>query len=322
MFSTWTPKLVEPVRWLIIIGIAATLAQTVLFVISGPQSSESARPAVRTPDNTPARSANTSINAIVSRNLFGVVDADVAQVAAPTTETRLPLTLQGVFVGDQPETSAAIISQNNRAGELYVVGAVVPGNAELMEVHPDHVVLRRAGNLETLTFPEVTAALVPGGNADAGGTFSTDRVAASVSGFDSDYDDGYDEDEAEFAEESGLLQSGFNSGSAPLSTPREFVDSYRERLDQDPQGALADLGIAPVSVDGSQGYRLGNLAQSPYLSQTGLQPGDIVLSVNGSPVGNIQQDRQQIDSILDQGTARLEVQRGTRRFFVTTSLKQ
>lgn len=322
MFSTWTPRLVEPVRWLIIIGIAATLAQTVLFVISGPQSSESARPAVRTADNTPARPTDTSINAIVSRNLFGVVDADVVTAAAPTTETRLPLTLQGVFVGDQPETSAAIISQNNRDGELYVVGAVVPGNAELMEVHPDHVVLRRAGNLETLTFPEVTAALVPGGNADAGGSFSSDRAADDFSSLDGGYDEDYDTDAEEYAEESGLLQSGFSSSSGPVSTPREFVDSYRERLDQDPQGALAELGIAPVSVDGSQGYRLGNLAQSPYLSQTGLQPGDIVLSVNGSPVGNIQQDRAQIDSILDQGTARLEVQRGTRRFFVTASLKQ
>jgi general secretion pathway protein C len=318
LFSTWTSKLVEPVRWLIVIGIAATLAQSVLFVISGPQGSESARPVQRSTDAVATRPAATSINAIVSRNLFGAVEAGALTTAAPTRETRLPLELRGVFVGDEPEDSAAIIAQSGKNGELFAIGAVVPGNAELMEVHPDHVVLRRAGNLETLTFPDEKTALVP----DSADDRADDTSAGSLDNSFASYDD----DELEAGEESGMLQTnpGSNIGSngSALTTPREFVDSYREKLDEDPQAVLADLGIAPVSVDGSQGYRLGNLAQSPYLSQTGLQPGDIVLSVNGSPVGNIQQDRQQIDSILNQGTARLEVQRGTRRFFVTASLKQ
>jgi general secretion pathway protein C len=319
LFSTWTPKLIEPIRWLIIVGIAATLAQSVLFVISGPQSSDSARPVTRSTPEV-ARPSPTSVNAIVSRNLFGAAAAGAIETAAPARETRLPLELRGVFVGETPEDSAAIIAQRGKNGELFAIGAVVPGNAELREVHPDHVVLRRAGNLETLTFPEEQAAIVPG-SADSQ-TDNSGMVSESLaSGFAS-----YDEDTLETNEESGLLQTNIGSdiGSPHngLNTPRDFVDSYRDKLDEDPQAALAELGIAPVSVDGSQGYRLGNLAQSPYLSQTGLQPGDIVLSVNGSPVGNVQQDRAQIDSILNQGTARLEVQRGTRRFFVTASLKQ
>ncbi len=99
------------------------------------------------------------------------------------------------------------------------------------------------------------------------------------------------------------------------------VQSYRERLQQDPVGTLNSLGVAPVASGGAQGYRVDSLASSPYLAQTGLQPGDVVLSVNGRPVGDVQQDQAQIDNIVAQGSARLEVQRGTRRFFVTASLK-
>ncbi len=99
------------------------------------------------------------------------------------------------------------------------------------------------------------------------------------------------------------------------------MQSYRDRLQQDPTGTLNSLGVAPVSTSGAQGYRVDNLAGSPYLAQTGLQAGDVVLSVNGRPVGDIQSDQAEIDNIVAQGSARLEVQRGTRRFFVTTSLK-
>jgi general secretion pathway protein C len=80
------------------------------------------------------------------------------------------------------------------------------------------------------------------------------------------------------------------------------------------------LGVAPVADGASEGYRVGNLAQSPYLSQTGLQPGDVILSVNGRPVGDLNQDRLELDNVLAEGSARLEVQRGTRRFFVTATL--
>ena len=107
------------------------------------------------------------------------------------------------------------------------------------------------------------------------------------------------------------------------SSPRDLVNQYREILADDPEGALADLGIAAVSPGSAEGYRLDTLsAESPYLRQTGLQPGDVILSVNGQPVGDVQRDQQQIDNVLSQGSARLEVQRGSRRFFVTASLNQ
>ena len=287
-------RMAEPARWIIIGGIAFTLANLVLFFLAPPAvdgpSSASSGPAQRVPDRRPA----VSLNAILSRNLFGEAGATTAPVdtGLPAVETRLPLELLGVFVADVVEESAAIVSQKGKAGELYAIGGMLPGNAELIEVHADHIVLRRAGGRETLRFPEIS---------------STPVVSAP-------------------APQQARNRSSGTTDNAPwtedVPSPRDFVSAYRGRLDEDPEGALQELGITPVDEGDGSGYRLDDMAaNSPYLSQTGLQPGDVVLSVNGQPVGNIQQDRRQIDNILAQGSARIEVQRGTRRFFVTASLK-
>jgi len=292
-------RLVEPVRWLVIGGIAFTLANTVLFFVAPPEAdtdTTTSRSNTRTPDRRP----EVSINAILSRNLFGQAGASAtatAQNDLPTVETRLPLELLGVFEADEAQDSAAIVAQKGKAGELYVVGQLLPGNAELIEVHADYIVLRRAGARETLRFPQV-----------AGGSELTPTEPADLPEGPDQPPDGQT-DAAPWTKDS--------------PSPRDFVTNYREKIDQDPEGALQEMGISPVATDAPRGYRLDSMAtNSPYLSQTGLQPGDVVLSVNGQPVGNIQQDRQQLDTILAQGSARIEVQRGTRRFFVTASLNQ
>jgi general secretion pathway protein C len=250
------------------------------------------------------------LNALLSRNLFGAVDAaavDAQATEAPTVATRLPLELRGVFVADVPEESVAIISQKGRAGELYSVGDTVPGNATLVEVQSDHVVLRRAGAREALHFPDVTG----GGMAEA--IELPDLEEPMV------YDDGM----TGLTEETGAgTPSGTDVDAAEESASMEnLIEDIRDRVDSDPEGALEELGISPVEEGGASGYRLGDLAQSPYLSQTGLQPGDVILSINGRPVGDLGQDRLEIDNVLAQGSARLEVQRGDRRFFVTASLR-
>jgi len=293
LLNTLATSLVEPARWLAVFGIAYTLAMSVLFFVSGPAGSELTMSSGTSASPLRAPTAN-SVNAILSRNLFGVAGATAAMDGATAeVETRLPLQLLGVFVAEQGSAdadSAAIVAQKGKPGELYQIGDLLPGNAELIEVHPQHIVLRRAGARETLRFPDVAQLQL----ANAQESNIPDKFAATA----------------------GAAGRQVTSNR----TPRELIDAYRDRLSEDPQRALDDLGIAPVSVGSSQGYRLDNLAQSPYLSQTGLQPGDIILSVNGQAVGDIRQDQKQIDNILAQGSARLEVQRGNRRFFITASL--
>ncbi|MDP6375574.1 MAG: type II secretion system protein N [Pseudomonadales bacterium] len=277
----------EPVRWLVIAGIAYTLATTVLSFLSDSttDSVESTRGA-----STSENDITVNLNQILSADLFGRAQARVAEVERkPTQETRLPLELKGVFQANHPDEGAAIIAQKGKSGLLYSVGDQVPGNATLHAVHTQHVVLRRGGVLETLTFPETRA------------TFSQDPGNNSNSPL--------------------VVRQNAQPTAYSHKTPLQFVETYRKRLRDDPDGTLAELGIRRVSDDGATGYRLDNLAENPYLRQTGLQTGDVILSVNGRPVGDVGQDRQQLDTLLVRGSARLEVQRGSRRFFVTASLK-
>ena len=59
---------------------------------------------------------------------------------------------------------------------------------------------------------------------------------------------------------------------------------------------------------------------STYLRQTGLQQGDIILSVNGKPTNQVGKNKQMIQTLLAEGSARIEIQRGSRRFFITASI--
>ena len=284
-------------RWVLILLIAAMLANTVLFFVAPPTtevSGEKGPSTAQRPDATTS-TASVDIESVVQKHLFGVAPVESEPDEEPAeqlAETRLPLELNGVFVSEEdPKLSAAIIAQRGRAGELYTIGKKVPGNAELLEVHRTFVVLRRAGVRETLRFPELKTRFdetpVPAGPAATASRRSAGTPAQPAE---------------------------------PPRTAREFVERYRDRLEDDPTTTLNELGVQPVAVGEARGYKLGAVA-APQLSQSGLQPGDVVLSVNGLPVGNVQQDQGQIDSILAQGSARIEVQRGSRRFFVTASLK-
>lgn len=298
-------RLVEPAKLLVIVGIAYTAASTGWYFLSipAPAPLDAARSSARAAD----RPAAVALEQILAANLFG--RSDGATTATPSTydapATQLRLTLEGVFHAEDPKNSAAIIAEQGRAGELVHVGERVSGDVELVEVHADRVVLRRGALFETLKFPEDSGLIT----ADAGGLPPLPEADVAEPGF---------EETIEPVEPEPAMEAAPQND---VGAVRDVIDEYRSRLESDPAGTLSELGIRPMSQDGAQGYQLGNLANSPYLAQTGLQPGDVVLSVNGRPVGDVQQDRLEIANIMAQGSARLEVQRGERRFFVTASIK-
>lgn len=80
----------------------------------------------------------------------GVTEA--ARRAAP--ETRLRLRLEGVLIGPRPEVSGAIVAGSNGETAYYRVGDQLPGNAQLAEVEPDRILIRRGGRYESLMFEE------------------------------------------------------------------------------------------------------------------------------------------------------------------------
>lgn len=313
-------RLETPLALLLAAGIAWTLASGIWFFVGGAETADSPLGAPNPSATANPGPAPLPAAGIAALHLFGRAGAaasvDAGAINAP--ETRLQLELQGVFLAERPEDSSAIIAERNKDGKLYRVGDRLPGNAELAQVLGDRIVLRRSGVAETLRFPNATDA---GGVARVGGQ----RAAAvgrplmlpgDAAADAADPLDAAPDDTEAFAGPAAI--DARPAGDRGQPSVRETIEKVQQQLDVDPEGTLAQYGVEPVA-DGA-GYRIGDQVSAQQLSSVGLKPGDVVLSVNGRAVGDIQQDRQQLQGIVDAGSARLEIQRGDRRFFVTTRI--
>lgn len=296
--------------WLVVAGIAWSVSRSVLFFLADSGGVPStADTAVRAENPAPT----VDIQAVVSRHIFGEMNASPAAATTVTTvETRLPLELQAVFVATETNTdSRAIVAEKGSQGRLYRSGNPLPGGATLEEVHGDHIVLARGGTRERLNFPKLTGTLAS----------PADGMPEQLY-----YDTPADYPPPDVVNDSFVpYEEAVQPEPIPVvpdPAPAETIQDYQARLEADPAGTLDELGVSAVSNEGAAGYRVGDLAQSPYLRQTGLQPGDVIVSVNGKPVGSVESDRMEIAGVLAQGSARVEIQRGSRRFFVNTSLDQ
>ncbi|WP_341581922.1 type II secretion system protein N [Marinobacter metalliresistant] len=92
-----------------------------------------------------------------SLDLFGAATGDSTSTEIDTEnlpETNLRLFLRGVLAADGDFPGSALIEDDKSKTEAYLVGDQLPGNAKLRSVHPNRVIIERAGKLENLYFPE------------------------------------------------------------------------------------------------------------------------------------------------------------------------
>ncbi|MCJ8168781.1 type II secretion system protein N [Atopomonas sediminilitoris] len=115
---------------------AIALMKTLRAPVSAPQLSSASH------DNDQPASVELS-------ELFG--DAPVIASSAP--ETNLQLTLEASFVHPDSSRSAAIIRDQQRKAQRYVIDSEISAGVRLLEVHPDHVVLGRGAARESLYYP-------------------------------------------------------------------------------------------------------------------------------------------------------------------------
>jgi general secretion pathway protein C len=238
--------------------------------------------------NTFQSTLNNGRVALADLHLLGIADAEPdntpqENVAAP--ETRLNFELKGILAGGE-DGSSAIIAERGGAGEYFKVGDLVFSRARLAGVNADHVLLNNRGSLEKLAFDEDAAGLI-----QRGSKVSVPNKPSQSSG------------------------NRFENRLKEISTPEEFVDFARSELLEDPQQALNNLGVEASG----EGYRVTNKAG--MLMGLGMQAGDVIVSINGQSLGNIEQDRGLIDQVYADGQARIEVQRGSRRFIINHSFR-
>ena len=143
--------------WILLLFTAFYLAQMTWRFIEVPESGASASIAsAQTARPGTVKPQKTEYGAeIANLHLFGIVGQRVVQQRVEKApETRLNLTLHGVFVGKKADEGSAIIGKKGGKQQFYQSGAKVSGGVSLKEVHADHVVLERNGRQEILRFPK------------------------------------------------------------------------------------------------------------------------------------------------------------------------
>lgn len=101
-----------------------------------------------------------------------------------------------------------------------------------------------------------------------------------------------------------------------IQSPEEFLEVATERLSQDPEGALRSVGLA-ANEGGGYVYQ----GKNPMLSGLNLQKGDVILSVNGNTLGDLQKDKALMKSLYEQGNLEVEVVRNGASFYINYPLR-
>ena len=299
LLLTHSRKFAAAVSIALIILMSLTVANSVLIIL------EAANPPNANRERPQAKPSGSKIlHKVSDLPLFGKTsESPRVQQAAEAPTTKLNLELQGVFIAEEPDRSTAIVGERSKTGELFEIGDRLPGNAILTAVFVDHILIRRGSRTEKLMFADTKYRIEK--------TASTGKTTTGHSS-------GMDQNTRSDLE--AIRERIRNRAGPTLAPPPRVRNSdmaaYREKLKSDPATTLREAGISAVSNNESKGYRISEDVQST-IRQAGLQPGDVVLSVNGRPVGIAANDAGLIDQVMASSRVRVEVQRGTRRFFLT-----
>jgi general secretion pathway protein C len=222
--------------------------------------------------------------------VFGEVGVtDVVEVkAVDAPDTRLRLALLGVTQASVEEESSAIIARKGSGGDFYRIGDVIEGRTRLAAVYKDKVILDTAGKLETLKFDDVSSS----------GIGVTSQVLERNELLATD-------------DRAKSLRERFSR----VRSAQDFMMVASEAAQQDPEEMLSGLGLE--SQGSGSGYKV--TAGSILTQVVELKPGDIVLSVNGQPLGDASSDSSLLEQVMSEGSAQIEVQRGNSRFMVNQS---
>lgn len=224
------------------------------------------------------------VQSLVNAHLFGV--APPAQAApgdaANAPDTTMNLILAGTIATQDPKHGLAIIGESAATAKVYSVGDPVNGGATLNAVYTDRVLLDRGGAIETLSLPRQTLA---GGQARA--------------------------------------------ASLPLpignATPgqQNLAENVRRLIARDP-GVVSEV-MRPQQVFNNgqlRGFRVYPGRNRQQFAKLGLQPGDLVTSVNGTPLDDPARGNEIFRTIGSSDSVRVTIERNGRSQDLTLNMSQ
>jgi len=237
-------RLARLVNGLLVIWLAWLLAQMSWMLLPDTRSGEAQSVAV-VPGQVTRQAPRIDERQIASWHLFGEAGKDkpVKKTAVNAPETRLKLTLRGVFASDDSSSASsarAIIGDPRGKEDSYAPGDPLPGGATLSEIYPDRIILERNGRFETLRLPRKTM-------------------------------------------NTGSVRLGSRSTARSTSSANAAAFSkYRREIKKNPASLMNYVRATPERKDGKFiGFRLQAGKDPGAMKELGLKPGDVVTSING-----------------------------------------
>lgn len=226
--------------------------------------------------------ARPDIAAVLAASPFGaVLPPDAPEV--PTGESDLGFTLLGVMLAMPAENSRAMVADAAGKTQSHGVGADLASGVSVSAINADHIVLSVNGSLQRLSFPnalpETAAQPVPDTPSDDAGLAALNRLAPA----DASY---------------------FIADPVEATDAESVIARYRAAIRQNPLSVMLRLGIEATD----RGYRVTDTTSQGVLN-AGFRPGDIIRSVNGKPIGKVQNDVALFDEIAAAGLAQVELMR-------------
>ncbi|MET0026667.1 MAG: type II secretion system protein GspC [Candidatus Thiodiazotropha sp.] len=273
------PKLIALLFVLLISWQASQLTWGLIPVPETPYQVTPSGPANSVLPQT-SSSDRQQLSRLASLHLFGdAASKPVAQkVDTKAPETRLNLTLHGVFVAEKPEEGAAIIGTSGSVQKYYKVGSAIMSGVTLQAVFNDRVVLLRKGESEVLRFPKV----------------DNSRVVEPV--------------RDQPARVVQPRKEGFGPGVQTQPAESVSLSEYRDMIREEPLKIFEHVRFVPVkSRDGMKGYRILPQKNRALYNQLGVRPSDLVTSVNGIPLTNDREALQLVDKLKDAQSLQVEI---------------
>jgi len=226
---------------------------------------------------------------LLAANLFGVA----AQGAAP--RSTLPLKLEGVWA-DRDGHGYAMIAAENAPARVYARGEGMPYGATLREIYADHVLIATAAGLQSLDLPRPAAA---GSSAAPPGELAINQAppAALVPPPDA-------QEQAAEETAAGPKPMIWPPGRGPLQVGQAVVGSPVLR-----EGKLAGFMLRPGRDNAAY-------------ARMGLRPGDMLVGVDGQPLGDAAETGAALMHALQSGSARVEIERDGRMMSVELKPQQ
>lgn len=119
----------------------------------------------------------------------------------------------------------------------------------------------------------------------------------------------------ESATETNVASMAPAAETSSAQSPQNAIGDAIRQLQSNPTGYLSQMGVQPSG----QGYEITDAAPAELRNKLGLRAGDKIVSLNGRPLGQVQNDVRLLQQIQQQRSAQIEIRRGEQTMTIQQS---